>query len=320
MRQRVEVALLTTIVILCGLAAVIWTRASDTSRSIRSGAAHLPLPDGDAPEGTVRFVALGDMGTGDDAQLAVARQMAFFQLTRPYDTILTLGDNIYPDGNPADIPKKFEQPYAALLKRGVNFYASLGNHDVRKGREAQINYRQFNMGGRSYYSFTKGAKGDGLVEFFALDSTKFDATQAQWLEQALAASKARWRIAYFHHPIYSSGDTHGSDLKLRARLEPLLVNYGVAAVFSGHDHTYERTKLQQGVQYFVSGAGGKLRRGDLNDQSRLMAAGNDDHNSFMFVELDQESMKFWAVDAAGLVIDSGALAPRFANKRAAASQ
>lgn len=316
MRQRFQASLL-AILILCGLTAVIWTRASDNSRSIGSGVAQLPLPEGEAPKGAVRFAALGDMGTGDDAQLAVARQMAFFQLTRPYQTILMLGDNIYPDGNPADIPKKFEQPYAALLNRGVNFYAALGNHDVKKGREAEINYRQFNMGGRCYYSFTKG---DGLVEFFALDSTNFDPTQAQWLEQTLAASKARWRIAFFHHPIYSSGVTHGSDLKLRAKLEPLLVNYGVAAAFSGHDHIYERTKPQQGVEYFVSGAGGKLRRGDLNDKSPLMAAGDDERSSFMFVELNRETMKFWAVDAAGLVIDSGTLAPRFANKRAAASQ
>jgi hypothetical protein len=98
------------------------------------------------------------------------------------------------------------------------------------------------------------------------------------------------------------------------------VNYGISAVFSGHDHFYERTKPQQGVQYFVSGAGGKLRRGDLIDNSPLTAAGNDDRSSFMFVEMNNETMKYWAVDSAGEVIDSGALAPRGASKSAASGR
>lgn len=235
---------------------------------------------GPAPAGMVRFVAIGDMGTGKRAQLAVARQMMIYHDERPYDTALMLGDNIYPRGSASDFREKFELPYAELLRRGVRFYASLGNHDVRRGREAQVNYNLFNMGGRSYYSFTKG---DGLVEFFTLDSTRMDDEQLRWLADALQNSKARWKLAFFHHPLYSSGKRHGSSERLRLRLEPVLVNGGVAAVFSGHDHVYERTRPQQGVQYFVSGAAGKLRRGNINRRSSLFAAGNDAVNSFMYV-------------------------------------
>lgn len=252
----------------------------------------------------VRFVAIGDMGTGGADQLAIARQMTVYHDEHPYDTVLMLGDNIYEDGDVDALPRKFEQPYQELLRRGVRFHAALGNHDVRKGRQAQLNYELFNMGGRAYYSFTKGDDG---VEFFALDSTAMDEAQMKWLDEALASSKARWKIAYFHHPIYSSGKAHGSDLKLRAQLEPLFVRHEVAVVLSGHDHFYERTKPQRGVQYFVSGAGGKLRRGNINRRTPFFLTGNDEVNSFMYFEVVGETLNFRAVDAAGNVLDSGLL-------------
>ena len=265
----------------------------------------------------VRFIAFGDSGTGDEQQAALARAMAVQQTATGFTTALMLGDNIYPDGNKQDAAAKFERPYAELLRRGVKFQAVLGNHDVRKGREWEINYPNFNMGGRAYRSFTLG---ENLIEFFALDSTEYDDAQARWLESALAGSQARWKIAYFHHPLYSSGSTHGSDPKLRAKLEPLFVKYNVAAVFSGHDHIYERIKPQQGVQYFVSGAGGKLRRGDLKDHSPLTVVGNDDESSFMLVEVTAAKIAFKALDATGSVLDSGEILPRAAARAAAAGK
>ncbi|MGE0133182.1 MAG: metallophosphoesterase [Blastocatellales bacterium] len=268
------------------------------------------------PAQVVRFIAFGDAGTGDRAQHDLARVMAAHHQSRPFDTALMLGDNIYPDGHLSDIPAKFERPYAELLRCGVTFQAVLGNHDVRKGREGQINYPNFNMGGRAYYSFTRGG---GLVEFFALDSNEFDRQQRWWLEQALTASRARWKIAFFHHPIYSSGDKHGSNLRLRVALEPLLVRHGVAAAFSGHDHIYERTRPQQGVQYFISGAGGKLRRGDLNRNTPFFASGSDEASSFMSVAITPQRFSFNTIDVKGRVIDSGELEPRATASNAAPS-
>jgi 3',5'-cyclic AMP phosphodiesterase CpdA len=268
----------------------------------------------------VRFIAFGDAGTGDNQQAALGRVMAKYQQSQAYDTALLLGDNIYPDGDLANVAAKFERPYADLLNRGVKFHAVLGNHDVRKGREAQVKYPHFNMGGRSYYSFTKGESGVPLVEFFALDTNAFDGAQRRWFETALAASRARWKVAYFHHPIYSSGGNHGSDEKLRGSLEPLLARYGVAAVFSGHDHLYERTKVLQGVQYFVSGAGGKLRHGDLNRRTPFHAFGSDDASSFMSVEVTAERFSFQSIDIDGRVIDSGELTPPVIMRPAMTSQ
>jgi acid phosphatase len=231
--------------------------------------------------------------------------MTAFHDERPYGDVLLLGDNVYPDGDPAGLRAKFEAPYGELLRRAVRFHAVLGNHDVERGRDAQIHYKHFNMGGQPYYSFTVA---DDLVQFFALDSNNVDAAQRRWLEGALSASRARWKVVALHHPLYSSAKRHGSDPALCAALEPLFVRYGVAAVFAGHDHVYERTKLIEGVQYFVSGAGAKLRRGDLDPRSRFFAAGNDVANSFMFLEVTPERFAFWSVDASGRILDAGTLA------------
>jgi 3',5'-cyclic AMP phosphodiesterase CpdA len=246
------------------------------------------------------------MGTGSRSQYRIGERLTAYHDERPFEVIVTLGDDIYPSGDPSDLPAKFERPYAELLRREVRFYASLGNHDVVRGRQSLVHYRHLNMGGRSYYSFTKG---NDLVEFFALDSTAPDAAQRQWLEDALSDSRARWKIAYFHHPLYSSGLRHGSTVKLRAQWEPLFVRYGVDAVISGHDHFYERTKPQQGVYYFVSGAGGQLRQNNINRDSPFFAAGNDQANSFIYFEVNEDVLSFWAVDADGRILDSGVLLP-----------
>jgi 3',5'-cyclic AMP phosphodiesterase CpdA len=250
----------------------------------------------------LRFAVIGDWGTGDRHQLAIAREMVGYHQRSPLDFVITAGDNIYPNGSGRYFGKHFEAPFASLLKDGINFYSVLGNHDVRAGRQDQCQYPLFNMGGTAHYKLERA---DGLTEFFLLDSTNFDRTQAGWLENSLRDSNARWKIAVFHHPIYSSGKTHGSDLGLRKQLEPLFVRYGVNVALSGHDHIYERTKPQQGVTYFVSGAAGEVRRGDLRPGNSFTAAGFDDDNHFMVFEIMDSEIRFQAIRGTGAVVDSG---------------
>lgn len=282
----------------CALGA---SRAGELLARAAQSPARMPVLQNSA----ARFAALGDTGTGGEGQWAVARRMEELHAAQPFDTVLLLGDNLYPDGDPAGLQEKFERPYAELLRRGVRFRAVLGNHDVKSGRSAQINYAGFNMGGRSYYSF---AEAGGLVEFFALDSNAVGEAQTAWLEGALAASEAPWKIAFLHHPPYSSGMKQGSNTGLRSALEPVFVHHGVSAVFSGHDHVYERVRPQRGVQYFVSGAGGQLRRGGLDRDSPLFEAGDDQVNSFISAEVTPECLRFRAVGADGRTLDEGALA------------
>ena len=250
----------------------------------------------------VRFALIGDWGTGDQNQFGIARQMLASHQRAAFDFVISAGDNVYPNGNGKYFGRHFEQPFATLLKDRVKFYAVLGNHDVDEGRQDQCQYPLFNMGGQNYYKIERG---NGLVEFFMLDSTDFGATQANWLESSLRDSKAKWKIAVFHHPIYSSGKQHGSAIALRKRLEPLFTRYRVNLALSGHDHIYERTKPQQGIQYFVSGAGGKVRRGDVDRGSGLSAASFDDDNHFMVIELDDNQVSFEAISETGVVVDNG---------------
>jgi hypothetical protein len=89
-------------------------------------------------------------------------------------------------------------------------------------------------------------------------------------------------------------------------LEPLFVQYKVNLVLAGHEHVYERIKPQQGIDYFVSGAGGTLRKGDLRP-GQYTAAGYDKDYHFMLFEIDGDEMHFQAVSRTGATIDSGTL-------------
>lgn len=246
--------------------------------------------------GSVRFAVIGDSGTGDANQYRVADRMARFRTVFPYEFVLMLGDNTYGGETARDFEQRFERPYKPLLDAGLKFYAVLGNHDTPNQRF----YRPFNMGGERFYTFKPK---DG-VRFFALDSNYLSQEQLRWLEKELASSGSEWKICYFHHPLYSSGGRHGSDAALRDQLEPLFVTYGVDVVFSGHDHFYERTKPQKGIQYFVSGAAGKLRRGDI-ERTGLTEKGYDQGYHFIAVEIAGDEFRFQVVSDQGTTVDSG---------------
>jgi hypothetical protein len=247
--------------------------------------------------GSVKFAVIGDNGTGERAQYEVARQMDAFHALFAFETVIMLGDNLYGSQRPADFVRKFEEPYKNLLSAGVRFYASLGNHDNQANRF----YQPFNMGGERYYTYAKKN-----VRFFVLDSDLMDREQLAWIESALKSSQDEWKICYFHHPLYSDGRTHGSQVDLRVLLEPLFVTNGVKVVFSGHDHVYERIKPQKGIYYFVSGAAGQLRAGDVK-RSELTAAAFDQDQSFMLVEIDGGDLWFEAVSRSGTIVDSGTI-------------
>jgi 3',5'-cyclic AMP phosphodiesterase CpdA len=142
------------------------------------------------------------------------------------------------------------------------------------------------------------------VRIFALDSNYMDKPQLEWFEKELKASGSAWKIVFFHHPIYSSGEKHGSNLELRSVLEPLFVKYGVDVVFSGHEHFYERLKPQQNIQYFIVGSSAKLREGNIG-ATAITAKGIDDENVFLAAEIAGDSMQFRTISRKGVVLDSG---------------
>ena len=259
----------------------------------------VPLPNRD---GSLKFAVLGDFGTGSQAQYQLAEQMVTLHGRFTYDLVVLVGDNLYGSERPQDFYKKFELPYKPLLDAGVTFYASLGNHDAREQRF----YKLFNMEGKFYYTFNPKP----AIRFFALDSTYPEPEQIQWLEKELGASSSDWKIVFFHHPLYSSGGRHGSDLRLRDVLEPLFVTYNVSVVLNGHDHFYERVKPQKGITYFVVGSGGQLRAGNIDRRTGITAKGFDTDQAFMAAEITGDEMYFNAISRQGQIVDSGVLTRR----------
>ena len=258
-------------------------------------AQELTLPN---KPGTVKFAVIGDSGTGNSDQYRTAKVFADIRQRFPYELVLMLGDNMYGGESSRDFANKFEKPYKPVLDAGIKFYAALGNHDSPNQRM----YKPFNMNGERYYTF----KPKNGIRFFAIDSNYMDRTQLQWLEKELAASGSDWKVAFFHHPIYSSAGRHGSDAALRDQLEPLFVKYSVDLVLQGHDHIYERVKPQKGIAYFVSGAAGKLRRGDLGDAT-LTVKGFDQGFHFMLFEVDGDQMHFQVISDQTKTVDSGVI-------------
>ncbi|HEX5041944.1 MAG TPA: metallophosphoesterase [Candidatus Polarisedimenticolaceae bacterium] len=253
--------------------------------------------------GSLKFAVLGDFGTAGRRQYELADRMFEVHKAFPFEIVLLVGDNLYGAERPQDFRSKFETPYKALLDAGVKFYGALGNHDAREQRY----YEAFNMEGKLYYSFHAPHE---PVRFFVLDSTYPVPEQIAWLQKELEDSTEDWKIAYFHHPPYSSGGRHGSDIKLRQTLEPLFVKYNVSVVFTGHDHFYERIKPQQGIVYFVVGSGGMLAPGDIKPNSPITDKGFDRDRAFLVAEIKDDAMTFQAISRTGEVVDSGIILRR----------
>jgi predicted phosphodiesterase len=251
---------------------------------------------------SLRFAVLGDTGTGERAQYDVGAQLWKSHAVFPFEFVIMVGDNMYGSERPQDYARKFELPYKPILDEKIPFYASLGNHDDPN----QVFYKPFNMEGKRFYSFKKDKLGNPGVRFFALDSNYMTRDQLEWLEKELAASGSDWKIPFFHHPLYSSGGRHGSEVDLRTQLEPLFIKYGVNVVFAGHEHFYERLKPQNGIYYFTAGGSAKLREGDIR-KTAMTEVGYDADNSYMLVEIDGDQMHFQTLSRTGRRIDSGTI-------------
>jgi len=259
------------------------------SQPVVGAAPPLPMP---SLRGGLVFALIGDAGSGDDPQQAVARAMLnYFVTARRFKFVLMLGDNLYDD----DYTDEFSAPYKPLLERGVKFYAALGNHD----RDLQIHFKPFNMNDRDYYSFD-----DGNARFVALNSNHpADPAQIKWLDGVFVDAAEKWRICFFHHPLYSSGQ-HARESRevIRPALEPALTRNRVHIVFNGHEHLYERIRPQKTVQYFVSGGGGRYLY-NVHPSDFDEVAVSDHH--FMVAQIAGDRLFFEAITAQQKVLDCG---------------
>ncbi len=241
----------------------------------------------------VGFLFFGDSGNANQTQKNVAASMVRFCHTMACQFVLGLGDNFYPHGvKDVDDPQfqeKFEAPYAAL---GLVFYPTFGNHDYDGNIQAQLDYSS-----RSklwaftapYYQFNRAN-----VDFFAIDTEDFSFAQFSWLNNALARSKATWKIIYGHRPVYSYGN-HGHSYELWFWLLPLLHWYDVDFYIAGHDHNRQVIRGKN-TMHLVSGA--------ASDPTTKLAASESALFSkigpgFGFLLIDDDTAQIKMVDGAG---------------------
>lgn len=253
----------------------------------------------------LRFAVIGDFGEGNQAELDVSNLVKSWQP----EFIITVGDNNYPSGAAETIDDRigkyyheFIFPYTGAFGPGADvnrFFPTLGNHDWDTAR-AQAYFDYFTLpGNERYYDFVWGP-----VHFFAVSSDSREpdgvsrvSVQAQWLQQALAASATPWQIVYFHQPPYSSG-YHGPVDWMRWPFAA----WGADAVLAGHDHVYERL-LVDGIPYFINGLGGGPIYSFLIVDPQSQVRYNDDYGA-MLVVADAQQIVFQFINRRGEVIDT----------------
>ncbi len=227
-----------------------------------------PLPNA---EGKYTFWAIGDMGDNSTRQRAVRDRFNSYMGTNMTNGWILLGDNAYDFGTEDEYTSKFFEIYQDNIMRKSPLWPTTGNNDyassTARQKDQNIPYFDFfdlpvngeaggvSSGSEAYYSFDYGN-----IHFVSLDSYIIESNtfrlfdlagpQVQWLQQDLAANNKKWTIVYLHHPPYTMG-SHNSDtedelVKIRENIAPILEQYDVDLVLSGHSHSYERSKLMKG--------------------------------------------------------------------------
>jgi 3',5'-cyclic AMP phosphodiesterase CpdA len=261
-----------------------------------------PLSTAAAPKPStpIRFVALGDTGTGGAAQRAIAKRMSEV----PYDLILFLGDIAYESGTASQLQHNFFEVYADVL-RYVPAYPTIGNHERRTHKGHPFFDAFVLFGAERYYSFEWGD-----VHFVAIDTTHYDAEQLAWLRDDLSHNKRPWTIVFGHHPPYTSS-FRGPQLAVRRAFAKIVTDYKVDLVITGHEHQYERFRVA-GVNYVISGGGGGQLNyfwGSSNSLKQAMV------HHYLSFEVSENSFVMKAIDIDGKEIETLRLTKHAADEK-----
>lgn len=256
----------------------------------------------------IRFLVVGDWGTGASFQKRVAAQMCTKAGKEKPAFIVSTGDNIYNNGVVSvDDPQwktKFEDPYACS-ELALPWYAVLGNHDHRGSIQAQIDYHKknplWNMPDRFYRTSMK-AKDGTVLDIIAIDTdplnrkdTAFAIKQNAWLRGELIASKAQWKIVVGHHPIRSHGGYGDQEYMLQA-IKPILDEFGVDLYMNGHEHDLQYLKAPEDRFYCLISGGGGEARNTAYGTNTIFAATN---GGFHYIAVSQSRMYIEFVDIDG---------------------
>lgn len=260
-----------------------------------------------------KFAIVGDFGMLGDKSRAVSDLIKSWNP----DFIITTGDNNYPSGAEETIDDNIGSLYSTYIFPYIGkytpspiqknrFYPCLGNHDL--DTDAGTPYlKYFSLPGNGrYYDFIKGD-----VHFFALssdprepDGIDIKSKQADWLKKRLKESTSRWKIVYFHHPIYSSHikiPSSNEKVSSGRKINFPFADWRVSVVLSGHAHVYERFEVK-GIPYIINGLGGEepYEFYDLDPESLVRFTG--DHGAIL-AEVKENKIFFKFITISGKIID-----------------
>lgn len=253
------------------------------------------------------LAVIGDFGNSSKREEDVANMVDGWGV----DYVLTVGDNNYPDGKTSTIDKNIGQfyqqyiyPYRGSYGAGAEenrFFPALGNHDWNTGSvDAHLDY--FTLpGNERYYDVVLGP-----VHLFVIDSNEeepdgraADSIQGEWLQSHITASSSPWKLVALHHTPYSSGAVHGDDPEVQWPF----AEWGVTAVLSGHQHSYERVN-RDGILYFVNGLGGRWRIHTFGEPVVGSAVRYNQDFGAMRISADDNCINFTFRSRSDVLIDS----------------
>jgi acid phosphatase type 7 len=266
---------------------VLLTSSASGDRIFRT-----PPEDANTP---LTFLVYGDSRSDPEAH---ARVVSAGAANSDPAFVLMTGDLVPSSGASRSAwTSEFFEPADLLLKKTL-YRITQGNHDTENGPF----YLYFEMPqsgyGADYYSFDWGP-----VHVVTINTNKDcrpGSEQYEFLKRDLAEATRPFKIFFGHHPVYSSA-LHGSTKKIRRVLQPLFEANGVRLVFAGHDHSYERT-IVNNVSYIVSGGGGASLH--AKKQSREVPESLVFRKAYHFVEVgataDAMTVTAWVVDHRGV--------------------
>ena len=254
----------------------------------------------------------GDIAVYGDSQHDKAAHRKIVQRIASFkpSAVFRVGD-IVNDGNDPDLWKQFKDISKPLLSTTV-YYPALGNHE----RNSPLYFDTFrSLNGRRWYSVDR----DG-IHFIVLDSNsslRQESEQYNWLASDLRSVKEdiKYKIALFHHPLFGVGEGHVADEKgLKPVLLPLFREYGVSAVFSGHEHSYQRYEYD-GIYFIVTGGGGSVLRPQIRNSPYLKKFKKVYH--FCLLSPETDGLRVRVIDIDSNVIDDFKISPSLREQEAA---
>ena len=266
----------------------------------------LTVGAGAAP-GAERSVTL--VGAGDIADCDYAGDTATGRLVKNISgTVFTLGDNVQEVGARSEFKNCYEPTWGSFKKRTQ---PSVGNHEYyTEGAKPYYDYFGRSAGAprRGYYSYDRGAWHIVVLNSNCEKVGGCDANspQAQWLRKDLAANDTGCTMAYWHHPLFASGDQVQTS-SVRPFWE-ILYNRGAEIVLNGHAHRYERhlpmspdgqRNNADGIQQFIVGTGGRPPLGDIGTTDPNSAVKDDDTFGVLRLSLKSDSYNWKFVPVAG---------------------